>query len=125
MTTSLYIQCIAMFLLGQGVDLFLMKIPEYRTLYRKANEDFSWGKYWSSDWNVIVGTILFGAICVIGTDQILNLKPSVLYYIKWVFAGLGGMGSAIIVSKWSSCKKYIMDVIDKKTNISDSVTNNG
>lgn len=120
MSTILYLQCIAMFLLGQGVDLFLMKIPEYRNLYRKANEEFSWKKYWQSDWNVIIGTMIFGAICVIGIDQILQLKPAVLYYVKWLFAGIGGFGSAIIVSKWSSCKRYIMNIIDAKTNIADN-----
>lgn len=125
MTTSLYLQCIAMFLLGQGVDLFLMKIPELRDLYKKANENFSWHKYWESDWNVIVGTMLFGAMCIIGLDQILKLKPEILDYVKWFFAGVGGFGSAIIVSKWSKCKKYIMGIIDNKTNIADDKTNNG
>lgn len=121
MTTSLYIQCIAMFILGQGIDLFLIKIPELRNLYRKANEGFSWKKYWEGDWNVIVGTFLVGIMFVIGTDQILKLKPAILDYIKWLFAGLGGFGSTIIVSKWSSCKKYIMNIIDTKTNELDDI----
>lgn len=123
MTLSLYLQCTLMFLLGQAVDLFLIKIPEYRQLYRKANEEFVWSKYWASDWNVIVGTQAFGAICILGLDQIINWKPFILDYAKWFFAGLGGFGSGIIVAKWSSCKKYIMNVIDNKTNIADGVTN--
>lgn len=119
MTTSLYLQCIAMFILGQGLDLFLMKIPELRTLWAKSNESFSWKKYWASDWNVIVGTLILCAVCVIGSDQVLKLKPAIVDYIKWLFVALGGFGSSVIVTKWGSAKKYILDVIDKKTNIAD------
>jgi len=120
MTTSLYLQCALMFILGQAIDLFLIKIPEYRELFRKANEDFNWNRYWKSDWNVIIGTLIVGAVLIVGADQILKLKPAVLDYIKWVFAGAGAIGSAIIVSQWSKCKKYIIDIIDKKTNIADN-----
>jgi len=119
MTTSLYLQCAIMYILGQAVDLFLIKIPEYRELFRKANTEFSWGKYWKSDWNVIIGTLIVGAILIVGADEILKLKPAALNYIKYLFAGAGAILSAIIVSQWSKCKKYIIDVIDKKTNIAD------
>ena len=119
MTTSLYIQCIAMFIGGQALDLFLMKIPELRTLWAKSNESFSWKRYWQSDWNVIIGTLVLCAICVIGLDQIVQAKPNVINYIKWLFVAIGGFGSSVIVSKWGSAKKYILDIIDKKTNIAD------
>lgn len=122
MTLSLYLQCVAMFICGQAVDLFLLKIPELRALYRKANEDFNWKKYWQSDWNVIVGTQIVGAMVVLGLNEIVQWKPAILDYVKWFFGGLGAVGSAIIVSKWSGCKKYIMSIIDNKTNIADKFT---
>lgn len=119
MTTSLYIQCIAMYILGQFIHLFLIKIPEYKKLWKTANEQFSMKKYWETDWNVVVGTLLIGIMLVIGVDQLLNLKPEVLKWVKWFFAGMGGFGSAIIVSKWSTAYKFITGIIDQKTNIAD------
>lgn len=117
MTTSLYLQCIAMFILGQSLDLFLMKIPELRTLYAKTNEQFCWSKYWKSDWNVVCGTLALCAILVIGQDQLLKLKPAIADYLKWLYVAMGGFGSSVIVSKWGSAKKYILSIIDIKANI--------
>lgn len=125
MSTSLYIQCALMYILGQGFDLFLIKVPEYRDLYRKANEKFSWSKYWDSDWNIVIGTLILGSILIIGADQLIYWKPGVLEYVKWFFAAIGGLGSSFIASKWSRCKKYITAVIDEKTNIADNKTNDG
>lgn len=122
MTLSLYLQCVAMYLLGQAVDLFLLKIPELRSLYRKANEDFCWKKYWQTDWNVIIGTQVVGAMLILGLNELTQWKPQILDYIKWFFGGIGAVGSSIIVSKWSQTKKYIMNIIDSKTNIADKVT---
>ena len=82
MTLSLYFQCVAMYLLGQAVDLFLLKIPELRTLYRKANEDFCWKKYWQSDWNVIIGTQVVGLMLVLGLNELTHWKPAILEYVK-------------------------------------------
>lgn len=121
MTISLYLQCVAMFLLGQATDLFLIKIPEYKKLYNKANEDFSWKKYWQSDWFLIIGTQVVGAMLIIGLDQVIYWKPGILEYVKWFFAGVGLGGSSLILSKWSQCKKYIMAIIDFKTNKADGL----
>jgi hypothetical protein len=122
MTLSLYLQCVAMFILGQAIDLFLFKIPEIRNLYAKANEEFSWNKYWRSDWNTIIGTQLIGAVLIIGLDQLTHWKPGIVDYTKWFFAGFGAWGSSIVVAKGSAAKKYIMNIIDNKTNIADKVT---
>ena len=110
-----------MFLLGHGFDLFFSKIPEYRNLFAKANETFSWNKYWKSDWNIIIGTVVVGVMLIIGLDQLVSWKPGVLDYVKWFFAGVGGLCS-IIAGRWSNCKKYISKIIDDKTNIADEKT---
>lgn len=125
MTLSLYLQCVAMFILGQAIDLFLFKIPELRKMYANANEDFVWSKYWKSDWNTIVGTQLIGAVLIIGLDQLTHWKPAIVDYTKWFFCGFGAWGSSIVVSKGSAAKKYIMNIIDHKTNVADKVTGQG
>lgn len=123
MTTSLYIWCSVMYLLGHGIDLFLVKIPELRTLWAKSNETFCWNKYWKSDWNVMAGTILVGAALIIGIDEFANIKPAIMNYVKWFFAGAGALASTIIASKFGTAKKYIMNIIDKKTNELDNLKN--
>lgn len=120
LTFWLYAQCVLMFLLGQAVDLLLIKIPELRKLWSKSNEAFSWKKYWNSDWNVIIGTFALGAMLFLGLDQIIKFKPWVLDWVKWICGGAGFMMSSIIVSRASRAKKFIMSIIDKKTNIADS-----
>lgn len=121
MTLSLYLQCCLMYLLGQAVDLFLTKVPEYKKLYLKANEEFMWKRYWQSDWYLILGTQAFGAMLILGLDQVIAWKPAILEYVKWFFGGIGWGGSSFILSKWSACKKYIEGVIDFKTNKADAM----
>lgn len=121
MTTSLYLQCFSMYIIGAAIILFLVTIPELRSLWAKSNERFSWKRYWQSDWNVVVGTILIGVLLIIGIDQLVNWKKGVLDYVKWFFAGGGAFLTPIIASKYGSAKKYILNVIDKKTNIADGV----
>lgn len=123
MSISLYLQCVAMFILGQAIDLFLFKIPELRKMYATANEDFVWKKYWKSDWNTIVGTQLIGIVLIIGLDQLTHWKPVIIDYTKWFFAGFGAWGSSIVVAKGSAAKKYIMNIIDAKTNVADGISN--
>lgn len=117
MSTTTYIWCSVMYLIGHGIDLFLVKIPELRLLWAKSNEKFSWNKYWTSDWNVISGTILVGVALVIGIDEIGNWKPEVMKVVKWFFLGLGALASTVIASKFGTAKKYIMKIIDIKANI--------
>jgi len=112
-----------MFILGQAIDLFLFKIPELRKMYATANEDFVWKKYWKSDWNTIVGTQLIGIVLIIGLDQLTHWKPVIIDYTKWFFAGFGAWGSSIVVAKGSAAKKYIMNIIDAKTNVADGIVN--
>lgn len=121
MTLSLYLQCVGMFLIGQGLTFFFVTTPMLRALYKRASEDFSMNKYWKDDYNKVIGVQLLGALFILGLDQIIQWKPWVLDGIKWWFAGLGVVGD-LIGSRLSTYRKSIMDVIDKKTNIADAAT---
>lgn len=121
MTPSLYIQCVLMLLLGQALQLFLIKIPAVKERCRVANKVFSWSEWWNSDWNLVVATAVLGAMAIIGLDQIVHWKPEILDYVKWFFAAIGAFGSNLLLSKWSSFEKSLNTIIDKKTNIADGV----
>ena len=124
MTLSLYIQCVLMFMGGQAIHLFLVKIPALKKRARAANKDFTMKEYWTEDWSIVVGTQVVGMVVILGLDQIVHWKPVILDWVKWWFAGLGAFGSTLIMSRWSPFEKKLLNLIDTKTNIADSVTNN-
>src|SRR5437762_13515301 len=98
MTLSLYLQCVAMFILGQALHLFLIKVPQIKTQSRAVGKPFAWKSWWNCDWNIIIATQIIGALFIVGLDQFLNWKPEVLNYVKWFFAGLGAFGSTIAMA---------------------------
>lgn len=123
MTLWLYLQCVFMFIGGQLIHLFLIKIPALRKRAIAANKTFSTKEYWQEDWTVIVGTQVVGMVVILGLDQIVHWKPVILDWVKWWFAGLGAFGSTLIMSKWSPFEKKLLNIIDVKTNIADGVGN--
>lgn len=121
MTTSLYIQCVTMFLLGQVLQILWIKVPDIKSRAKLANQKFIWKDWWSSDWNLVMGTMVVGAMLIIGLDQFVHWKPAVLDYLKWFFGGLGFFGSTVVLAKLSKYAAYFNGVIDLKTNIADGL----
>ena len=121
MTLSLYLQCVAMLILGQMLQLFLIKIPDIKKNAKIANATFVWKDWWASDWNLVVGTTVLGAIAIMGLNEIVQWKPEILEYVKWFFAAIGAFGSNVVMAKWSKYQAYFDGVIDTKTNIADNL----
>lgn len=121
MTLSLYLQCVAMFICGQLLQLFWLKIPSLKKRAKAANFKFSPSDYWKEEWYLIIGTEILGAMLIIGLDQFIHWKPEVLDYIKWFFGAIGAFGSSVVLSKLSSYEKKLTEVINIKTDHSDSV----
>lgn len=119
-TTLLILQCIAMFILGQLLQLFWLKIPSLKKRSKAANYHFSLSDYWKEDWYLIIGTQILGALVVIGLNELVQWKPMILDYIKWFFAFIGAFASSVILSKLSAYEKKLTEVIDVKTNLSDA-----
>lgn len=121
-TTWLILQCIAMFILGQLLQLFWLKIPSLKKRAKTANYKFSVKEYWQSDWYLIIGTQIVGAMLILGLNEIVQWKPAILDYVKWFFGSLGAFASSVVLSKLSAYEKMLSEVIDIKTNIADNVT---
>ena len=115
MTLSLYLQCAAMLILGQGLQIFLIKIPDLKTRAALAKQQFIWADWWAADWNVVIATSIIGVMAIIGLNELVHWKPEILDYVKWFFAGLGGFGSNIAMAYWSTYAKYFNGVIGTKT----------
>lgn len=121
MSTWLYVQCVIMLILGQALQVFLIKIPDIKERARAANQKFLWSDWWASDWNVVVATSILGAILIFGLDEVFHFKPIVIDYVKFFFAAVGAVGSNVLLAKWSSYAKYFTTVLSDKANIADAI----
>jgi len=122
MSPTTYWFCVAMSVLGQAAHLFLVKVPGLKKTARALNKQFTWKEWFASDWNIIVGTQVITALCILGLDEIVTWKPEVLSYVKWFFAGIGAFGSTIAMAKMSQFEKQLTALTDVKASVSDAVT---
>jgi hypothetical protein len=111
-----------MAILGQFLQLLLVKIPMIKRKCNAANKNFSWVDWWNCDWHIVIGTMVLVALLIVGLDEFLNWKPNVLEYIKWFFAGIGAFGSTVTMAYLSKYESQIMALLDIKSNVSDAVT---
>lgn len=118
---ALSLQCVAMLILGQSLQIFIIKVPDLKQRAKLANQKFIWGDWWTADWNLVIGTGILGAMAIIGLNEIFQWNPAILSYVKWFFAGIGFFGSTIVLAKYSQYAKYFNGVIDSKTNIADGL----
>jgi hypothetical protein len=123
MTPKLYLACVLILALGQALQILWIKIPDLKTRAKLANQQFIFKDWWSSDWNLVLGTFVCGAIAILGLDELIRWKPEVLDYVKWFFAALGFGGSNLVLAKLSKYTKYFNQIIDEKTNIADGISN--
>lgn len=119
MDALLTLMCLAMFLLGQALQLFWIKIPALKKRSNVANYKFSFKEYWSSDWNLIIGTFIICAMAIIGLDEILTFRPDIMSYLKWGFAFIGFFAQSVVLAKLSKYDIKINGIINEKTDIAD------
>lgn len=115
----IYIQYAIMYLIGQALHLFLIKIPELRELSRTNNYKFTISNWWAQDWNIIIGSLLLGPSLLIGLDQLIKIKPWIEDVAVWMFWGVGVLGS-MIAMRFSKYSKIVMGYLDIKANITDA-----
>ena len=108
-------------MLGILLQIFAVKIPTLKQKYKVANRDFNFLDYLKDDWSTILASVVSVAILIVGLDELLDIKPGLDKYVKWMFVFVGFTGSSIIQAALSIANKKIMSIIDIKTNIADGV----
>jgi hypothetical protein len=121
-STSTYVICFITYLLGQAIHLFWIKIPNIKKRAIAANKKYIFAEFWMSDWNVIIGTNIFGVMLILGLGELLNIKPEIFEYIKWFFFFAGAFGSTVVMAKFSTYEKELINILDIKSNIADVFT---
>lgn len=119
MTALNYIQCILMGLLGIAAHLLLFKIPAERKRAKAANVKFDFLVYMSNDIYAIMGAFVTLTMCIIGIDEIIGYKPSVLGFVKWFFGFVGYTGSSVMVSLFGKFGDKVQGIVNVKTDIAD------
>lgn len=121
MNYQLFLNCFIAGVLGILFQIFVIKLPSLKNKAAAANHPFTLGEYFKNDWLTIVGSFLTLAILIYCLDELLNLKPQLMSYIKWLFVFVGFTGSSIIQAAFSVTNKKIMEVINIKTNALDAL----
>lgn len=120
LTIGLIFILIAMNLLGQGAHLMFVTIPKSRKIAIAANKQFSFAEWWHSDNNLIIGVQLITIAGLLGANEWLQFKPELFDKIRWLFWLWGVLGSAVGMN-WSKYEATVMNILDKKANVSDNV----
>lgn len=116
------IWCAVMYLLGQLFHLFMQKIPALRKRAKAANYEFTMADYWTEEWNVVFGALVFGVMLIVGAGEIVKWKPEVADLIRWFFGFVGYFFNSLIVGKLGQYEKKLSNIIDIKTNTADRVS---
>jgi hypothetical protein len=122
MTIMIFVQCFIAGLLGIFWHM-LMKIKGLRSRAIAANQNFSFSAYFQKDWFSILISVVSVAIAIYILDELLHFKPGLADWTKAFFIAVGFMGDSVLQSLLSKSEKQILDIIDKKTNVADSVLN--
>lgn len=87
----------------------------------KANIKFTFIDYLQKDWlgiSISITTVLFWFLIF---PEIVNVRPLLQDFVRISFGAMGFFGSYIIQYVLSKGKRYIRNVVDKKTDIADNV----
>lgn len=123
MSIQLYLQCFLIALLGSLLQT-TFKMRSLQIKAKLANLEFSITQYFKDDWIVMSGNIITIILCLFFTDEVINIKPEVIDYLKIAFAFVGYTGSDILNRVFSVANKKLNSAIDYKTNIADEATGN-
>jgi len=111
-----------MLCLGQALQILIVKIPSLKKKARVANVHYSFQELWDEDWNLLVATCVIGASVTIGLTELAAKWPGILDLIRWLYWLLGAFGSSVVMSKWGTYEAKIMQLLDVKANIADTLT---
>jgi hypothetical protein len=121
LTIKDYVFCAGMFLLGQLIHIFWIKIPAYKIRATAANKPFSYSEWWSCDSTLIIGLNLVGISLLVGVDQLIGIWPSWIDKLKWGFWLIGTFGSSVGYKYYKGYDSGNISLLSAKANVSGAV----
>lgn len=123
MNLILLIQCTAIGLIGLAIHV-LLRLQKMKQLALKSNVTFSVNEYFKQESLSLIISLLVLIVSVMGIDELINWQPYILKFVKWFFLVIGFAGDNIVFAFLSKTEKWLLEKIDRKTNIADGITEN-
>lgn len=110
--------------LGILLHILAVKIPSIKAKSKVANLQFKLKDYLNDDWPAMLASLVSVGIMIVGLNELLQLRPELTRYVRWLFIFVGFTGSSIIQAGLSVANQKIMKIIDYKTNVADNLNKN-
>lgn len=102
--------------------VILHKIQATKKDFNVANQPFVLKKFFEKEFVAILMSIIVIVLMAITVNEWMYVSPAVEKYVTIIFAMGGAIGSWAFLMFLGGSKKFIRQVIDKKTNIADAIT---
>jgi hypothetical protein len=100
----------------------LNKMQSCKKDFKVANEQFVLKKFLKDELIAMLMSLIFIILMAMTVKEWIHVKPIVENYVTVIFALGGAIGSYAFLVFLGGSKKYIRDIVDKKTNIADGIT---
>lgn len=102
----------------------LIKLDSLRKDAKAANVSFNWVKnYWDVDAFAILLSVAVSLLWHLVYPEVAAYYPKLQGFITVSYATMGALGSYIIQLVLGRAKKFIRNIVDKKTNDLDELKN--
>lgn len=119
MTLQTYLWCFIAGLLGIGLHIWAVKLPNIKAQAKVGNIPFSYSKYFQDDLPAILSSAITVAIFLVILDELVAFKPAVIPFLKAGFIFVGFTGSSILIALLGKASKRVNNIVDAKTDIAD------
>ncbi len=104
------------------IFVLLHKMNSVKKDFDVANQPFVVKKFFQKELIAIIMSIIVIVLMAITVNEWMYVSPAVENYVTIIFALGGAIGSWAFLLFLGGSKKFIRQVIDKKTNIADAIT---
>jgi len=107
--------------LGGVIMHCLAKAKSLIDYAKNANVKFSFKDYLEKDFIAISMSLCSVFLWLLLFPEVGKVRPNILVFTRFSFFAVGLLGSWIVQTFISRAKSYLMNIVDKKTNIADNV----
>lgn len=97
----------------------LNKMQSCKKDFKVANQEFVVSKFFKDEFIGILMSIVFIVLMAITVKEWIHVKPIIEDYVTIIFALGGAIGSYAFLVFLGGSKRYIRQIVDKKTDIAD------
>lgn len=103
------------------IFMTLSKMQSVKKDFEVANQPFVIKKFFSGEIIAIAMSLTVILLMAITVNEWIHVKPQVENYVTIIFALGGAIGSWAFLLVLGTSRKYIRNIVDKKTNIADGI----